>query len=633
MQPVLCKARPYPSRTGTPHSRALARKPRRRSRRYPGLRGFLLRELEAGASSLLGDQAQSSVSPSLHPLLTLLSRLKPGTRGLDSRAPVAEEYKPVIEALLGARHYHIRVLGARAFVPLVCHEDLASTLAATLAALGRASTSPNSIHGRLVLLRVLLETNVPVAAHSAGGSAAAIHELDTEPLLALVRTGCPLLAAEALKVLRLLIAQGFPLVEPAAEAAAVRLRMESHGQAGPSGQGTDGQMGGRSLVFSEAAGLLAAAAAKGRAPAGFDDLALVASAASYDARLVFLRQLPSNHPVVAGLLQGLAEDQVHECLEAGLAIAVDSPDACARLAPFLRRQLQMMAGGDRGGDLAIAGRALHCMAILLGSGAGGGAFAAEDYSLLLACLERAADPENQEDLRLMAARALDSGVLRLLLDPESRSHRDVSLAAVGLRACDVALTLLEDEDIDVRWAACTSVARALGPAVQQDACVERLLRLLVPAMISSADSASRRPGGSLVLKATEAVLRRRFLPASVRNNLSGSSGAGARRLFEKESANLHHEPVLFMQARLRRVHSQNQLRVRKLLLLSVVDSISCPRSCSPRPFGQPPPFDRLQTSCWHRWVPGSPQAPGKSAAGTAIRPPWLPTWPAGAWNR
>ncbi|GMH05126.1 hypothetical protein Nepgr_006966 [Nepenthes gracilis] len=153
--------------------------------RYPTLHSFLFNELKV-ATELLGDEKSelnlaSVVHPSLCPVLILLSRLKP--------SPIASEagddldpflFMPFIQRCSTQSNLQIRVLASRALTGLVSYEKLQGVLLAVASQLpclanqreaapqldnkfntaeGSCHASYNSIHGTLLQLSALVDTN------------------------------------------------------------------------------------------------------------------------------------------------------------------------------------------------------------------------------------------------------------------------------------------------------------------------------------------------------------------------------------------------------------------------------------------------------------------------------------------
>ncbi|KAK9682390.1 hypothetical protein RND81_10G070300 [Saponaria officinalis] len=150
--------------------------------RYPSLHSFVFSELEIATELLLDGRSKSTlasiVHPSLCPVLILLSRLKP--------SPIASElgdqfdpflFMPFIQRCSTESNMRIRKLASRALTGLVSNEKLHSVLLDVASLLpcsenpsetavdktsfrgSRSSVSFNSVHGILLQLSALLDTN------------------------------------------------------------------------------------------------------------------------------------------------------------------------------------------------------------------------------------------------------------------------------------------------------------------------------------------------------------------------------------------------------------------------------------------------------------------------------------------
>ncbi|KAL7140955.1 hypothetical protein ABFS83_08G021900 [Erythranthe nasuta] len=154
--------------------------------RYPTLHSFLLNELRVatellleGSSEHLGSNLKNVVHPSLCPMLILLSRLKPSpisSETGDSLDPFL--FMPFIRRCSVQSNLRIRVLASRALTGLVANEKLQVVLlniaselpceenhsttpdpSSTSNSTNRTSCSYNSIHGMLLQLNALIDTN------------------------------------------------------------------------------------------------------------------------------------------------------------------------------------------------------------------------------------------------------------------------------------------------------------------------------------------------------------------------------------------------------------------------------------------------------------------------------------------
>ncbi|KAL1538687.1 thyroid adenoma-associated protein [Salvia divinorum] len=145
--------------------------------RYPTLHSFFLNELNVATESLsegssdeLGSNLKNNVHPSLCPMLIFLSRLKPSpisSETGDSLEPFL--FMPFIRRCSFQSNLRIRVLAARALTGLVSNEKLQIVLLNIASELPNershssssngTSCSFNSIHGMLLQLNALIDTN------------------------------------------------------------------------------------------------------------------------------------------------------------------------------------------------------------------------------------------------------------------------------------------------------------------------------------------------------------------------------------------------------------------------------------------------------------------------------------------
>ncbi|KAM5191247.1 tRNA (32-2'-O)-methyltransferase regulator THADA-like [Mantella aurantiaca] len=117
-------------------------------RRFPGLLEVLLQELQ------MARKRKKMLHPSLHPILTLLAKLQPGG-DIDASC--------LIEPLLELREnpiYAVRVVAARALVPVVQEKDCCNLLLQLILDLPQRneSVSHNMLHGQLQQIYALLSS-------------------------------------------------------------------------------------------------------------------------------------------------------------------------------------------------------------------------------------------------------------------------------------------------------------------------------------------------------------------------------------------------------------------------------------------------------------------------------------------
>ncbi|XP_076941377.1 uncharacterized protein LOC143610913 [Bidens hawaiensis] len=138
--------------------------------RYPSLHPFLYSELKiatelltTGSSEHVGSNLAKAVHPSLCPMLMLLSRLKPSTIASETRDLLDPFlFMPFIRKCSTQSNLRVRVLASRALTGLISNEKLQLIVLNIATELpSRINlTSSNMIHGLLLQLIALLDTNV-----------------------------------------------------------------------------------------------------------------------------------------------------------------------------------------------------------------------------------------------------------------------------------------------------------------------------------------------------------------------------------------------------------------------------------------------------------------------------------------
>ncbi len=151
--------------------------------RFPALHGYMLRHLQAAAAALAptsdrgsgGKQAATEVHPGLFRVLLILKRLKPSVvfKTGSAEGPVSPAI--LVDPLLAVARspvMGVRQLAALALGPLVPRERrlrVAADLAAGLPRGGGAISDHNALHGALMQLEVLLETELLSGSGSSSG--------------------------------------------------------------------------------------------------------------------------------------------------------------------------------------------------------------------------------------------------------------------------------------------------------------------------------------------------------------------------------------------------------------------------------------------------------------------------------
>ncbi|KAG0244170.1 hypothetical protein BGW41_000157 [Actinomortierella wolfii] len=173
--------------------------------RFNGLRGFLLRELEIAVRQLLnkdgpnqsGDQ-DDRVHPGLYPVLTLLSRLQPSLHAdpADAVDGGMDDFTALVRQCAPSVIWKTREMAARALVPLVPSRGLMDLVEEICKSCIGAKKSSNELHGLLVQIQFLLRGHMladGVADRVVRRQFASRFAPLFGPVAELVlRTGCPL---------------------------------------------------------------------------------------------------------------------------------------------------------------------------------------------------------------------------------------------------------------------------------------------------------------------------------------------------------------------------------------------------------------------------------------------------------
>ncbi|XP_061865677.1 tRNA (32-2'-O)-methyltransferase regulator THADA-like isoform X2 [Colius striatus] len=168
---------------------------------HPQLGAVLLGELAAAAEPALGGPC---LHPALHAILTLLAQLQPGTDGPGS--PSARFLAPLL-GLAGSPIHAVRVMAAKALVPVVCpsqRRGLLLQLAQQLPAAPGQLRSHNALHGHLLQMRALLGPGPGTSGLSAEELQPVALQLETRGWLLTPAQRCPLVRATFLQVLALM---------------------------------------------------------------------------------------------------------------------------------------------------------------------------------------------------------------------------------------------------------------------------------------------------------------------------------------------------------------------------------------------------------------------------------------------
>ncbi|KAJ3334066.1 hypothetical protein HDU76_011590 [Blyttiomyces sp. JEL0837] len=124
--------------------------------RYPQLHPFLLSQLKDALINIHGDE--KTISPTLFPVLTILSRLKPySAEGLSTHLGLGV-YRPLVQQSAVSPIYKVRILAGRALASLIAPSE-AMEFTANLAKATDFRTQ-NHLHGTLVQIHSILKLHL-----------------------------------------------------------------------------------------------------------------------------------------------------------------------------------------------------------------------------------------------------------------------------------------------------------------------------------------------------------------------------------------------------------------------------------------------------------------------------------------
>jgi hypothetical protein len=173
--------------------------------RHPELYTFLMDQLSTATAALTRNVGLPA-PPTLHPLLVLLTRLKPVAAATNdthvTASPLFQPFLALVTTCCAARPFAIRQLACRALCTLVLPSDLQAELQTRVAALppaqggelGVALGGANALHGALCALQHLYSVNVHIASVAVASNAVELtvpHLLERCWLADAAATGCP----------------------------------------------------------------------------------------------------------------------------------------------------------------------------------------------------------------------------------------------------------------------------------------------------------------------------------------------------------------------------------------------------------------------------------------------------------
>ncbi|KAG0232556.1 putative death-receptor fusion protein-domain-containing protein [Mortierella sp. GBAus27b] len=127
--------------------------------RLEGLCGFLQGQLEVAVSQLLGaESSQDRVHPGLYPVLTLLSRLQPSLHADpdDAIDGGMSAFVTLVRRCAASAIWKTREMAARALIPLIASRDMMDLVVDILKNCMKPKILQNEIHGLLVQVQFLL---------------------------------------------------------------------------------------------------------------------------------------------------------------------------------------------------------------------------------------------------------------------------------------------------------------------------------------------------------------------------------------------------------------------------------------------------------------------------------------------
>ncbi|KAM8961746.1 tRNA (32-2'-O)-methyltransferase regulator THADA-like [Pelodytes ibericus] len=443
-------------------------------RRFPGLKNVLLKELNDAT------KGGKMLYPSLHPILTLLARLQPG-----GDSEVSCFLEPLL-GLAGNPIYAVRVMVARAIVPVVQVKDYSSLLFKMVEAIPNSNEgiSHNALHGSLLQFRALLVVALRENCLTEDVAPKFSQRLLQALWLLTPLQKCPLIQASFLDVLSLLMPLcGTEYARLVAEAVGTVLNAHDHYK----------QVG--SVVFHEACVLyLCNEAARSTDQAVHSHMVRLLR----DGDPAVFKWLKEQQSIPTELCSAVREtlqdrlcsvllpecpsERLRQCLEEFIHVHRGCSPFYSLKFPIAKdlhcanNLLALLESGTHGPQLR--GNALATLSLLLKHGN-----LIQDLPICsrwLVALASCADPASScEELRLAAANALELGGTKLVRQARSNTTPFKQLA---VRAVGYGIDLLQDEDHNVRDAATRFAVGALGQpdemTLQSDRSLLYLLKLL-----------------------------------------------------------------------------------------------------------------------------------------------------------
>ncbi|KAJ3297387.1 hypothetical protein HDU79_003734, partial [Rhizoclosmatium sp. JEL0117] len=124
--------------------------------RFPSLHSFMMQKLAFAVSQLQGEN--HTVHPAFYPILTILARLKPTTLEANTSHLTLVTFRPLVEECASSSFFKVREVTSRAYASLISSSEFVETIGRLMSDLN--PLIPNELHGKLMIVRNLLETHL-----------------------------------------------------------------------------------------------------------------------------------------------------------------------------------------------------------------------------------------------------------------------------------------------------------------------------------------------------------------------------------------------------------------------------------------------------------------------------------------
>ena len=583
--------------------------------RFPTLMTYLGAELEK-ATSLSCLETSLDVHPSLYPILALLSRLRPS---LDKDKSAYTDGKcgddffvPLVRCMSG-RYLAVRTAAARAMVPILPSTRLCEYIDRIFTFELVDKVNLNAIHGALLcFLEVINEVrrsafsdDVCWAAFSADASRRLVAFAECA-----VRAPCPMISATWLRCAEAIVAIENSKRKCARSNCACRTTGDEN---------AIGEM--LRMIWQCAAPVLSAnaeghpgasewhrtaAGARVRLTLGFDSWlvplndGLCANLDTGDALTALLDTISQDLPyeyraeayktmfktpitkdtkVLSDKLrhfaaENLATESRHTCARRALQcidLWTASSDANVSSTVFTAvESITFSSINER-----VRSEGMRCLAVLYKRRIAqqNGSLNIDDFKSLdkfTRALSIGSAPAQSAETRRAAVDALARGDLLLYLNLENVKRQESSHdfpAQVALSTWKCALTLVEDEDVEIRAKASIAISRAVAPTVPSAHSEESLCDAFAH---MHSNFAGLREFDDYCVQLARGLAHDEASFASVISNATS-----VRRLFDKEADNIHAEPLLL--AQIAATHASQTLDVERARegLRDVIERIEC----------------------------------------------------------